>query len=161
MRRLSLLLLTFTACTGLSLGENQPGDDTWLEAGSIAVDPNSETSFVLSASSKTMRKALYAIAPSGYPQRVADLTDFTDSRLLFPSSGLLLMAEFQGTDRLRLLDQSTFAPIKSVETGARYNGTRMSPSRQWIAVANNADARLPIHLIDARSLAIHPIPHDG
>ena len=48
MRRLLTLLFVLslgasaplsTGCTGMTLGENAPGRDTYLEDGSIAVDP--------------------------------------------------------------------------------------------------------------------------
>ena len=49
----SLFLLSifiFAGCTGLTLGENKPGDDTYLEGGAIAVDPQTENVYVLKRS---------------------------------------------------------------------------------------------------------------
>ena len=52
---------------------------------------------------------------------------------------------------------------RTKQTSAEYNGTRMAPSRDWVAVADNAAGThaSPIDLIDTRDLTIHRISHDG
>jgi hypothetical protein len=154
-------------CTGLSIGEKQPGSDTFLEFGDIAVDDRTDTSFVLSqedtTDSNTVPKAtLFAANPdTGAVQSVMDLTGRTDPRILFPKPGVLVMSEKDGHDRLDLLDKQTFAPIRSADAIVRYNGTRMSPSREWVAVADNTNVRGPIHIIDTEMLEPRIIPHNG
>jgi hypothetical protein len=163
-----ILVPAFVAgCTGLTLGEKQPGADTFLEFGDIAVDDRTDTSFVLSQenttdSSKVPKATLFAANPdTGAVQSVIDLTGRTDPRVLFPKPGVLVMSEKDGHDHLDLLDKQTFAPIRSVDATVRYNGTRMSPSREWVAVADNTSAHAPIHIIDTETLEPRIIPHNG
>jgi len=163
--------LAFTACTGLSLGENLPGSDVYLGDGSIAVDDVTETSFVLASQDSSTaadgtttasKQTLFAVTPElGIVRTAADLSDRTDPRLLFPNSGLLIMSELDGKDRLDLLDRITLVPQKSVEMPVRYHGTRMSPSRSFVAVADNTSIKAPIHIIETDTLETHIIPHDG
>ncbi|MDC3962876.1 hypothetical protein [Polyangium jinanense] len=161
--------LALTGCTGLALGENNPGQDTWLGNGAIAVDDRTETSFVLASDTedpaqpeKIPASTLFAIDPdTGLVREAANLTGRDDPRLLFPASGLLVMSEESEKDRLDLFDQETLALKKSVELDIRYHGTRMSPSRSFIGVADNTSEKFPIHVIEADTLDRHVIPHDG
>lgn len=179
MRSIRLLLccaaLAMGACTGLSFGENGPGRDTYLEDGSIAVDPLTETVYVLRRTEVThdeggpgerteVFKHLYAIDPGGgggAPRHVADVSDLEDLRMLFPRDQVLLMGERAGQDLLRVLDPSTGALLREIETDTRYHGTRLSPSGRFVAVADNADPMLPIHLIDTETYDTVVVPHDG
>lgn len=165
MLAFAITLLT-TACTGFSLGENNPGGDTYLEYGSIAVDDRTEKSFVLNnyTGEKGLGETslLRAVDPdSGLVSEVADLSGRDDARILFPASGVLVMSEQGGKDELLLLDKDTFAEKRREPIDVRYNGTRMSPSRDWIAVADNTSVKAPIHIIDAEILTRRIIPHDG
>ncbi|MRG90378.1 TolB family protein [Polyangium spumosum] len=161
--------LALTGCTGLSFGENNPGQDTWLGNGAIAVDDRTETSFVLASETddtstpgQIPAKTLFAIDPdTGLVREAADLTGRDDPRLLFPASGLLVMSEENNKDRLDLFDHETLTLKKSVELDVRYHGTRMSPSRKFIGVADNTSQQFPIHVLEAETLAKHVIPHDG
>lgn len=163
--------LTLTACTGLSLGQNLPGTDVWLGDGSIAVDDRTETSFVLAGekanassdpAASPATQTLFAVDPDlGAVREAADLTGRTDPRLLFPASGLLVMSEKDGKDRLDLFDNKTLVPKNSVEVPVRYHGTRMSPSRKLVAVADNTSVKAPIHIIETDTLETHVIPHNG
>lgn len=158
--------LLLTACTGLSLGENNAGNDTYLEFGSIAVDDRTEQSFMLHTVNDKdgveEKSTLLAIDPdSAKVNEVADLTGRDDARILFPKSGVLVMSEQIGKDELRLLDETTFAEKQVQEVDVRYNGTRMSPSREWLAVADNTSAHAPIHIIDTEILKTRIIPHNG
>ncbi len=169
----AIAALWIAGCTGFTLGENGPGFDTWMEAGSIAVDPDSETAFVMRTTGQSNEgtgerpeedeiKTLYAILPdcSGY-RTVRDMSDYSDVRMLFPLDAIMIMAERSGTDRLIKLDPGTFRETDSRSTGARYNGTRLSSSRRFIAVADNDETSAPIHVIDSVTLDIERIPHDG
>lgn len=168
-----VLPVLVSGCTGLSLGEKTPGSDTYLEGGSIAVDDRTETSFVLQKATQTTSSdpnmappppasALFAVAPdTGKVRRLATMTDRTDARLLFPETGVLLMSEIGGNDRLELFDKDTLAPITSADMTVRYHGTRMSPSRSFIAVADNTSEKAPIHVLDASTLVPKIIPHNG
>ena len=204
-RPLSILItgLAFCACTGATLGENEPGDDTYLEGnrragveaetsggvfcrynGSIAVDHRSEMAFVLASAREgecdpkqaaggveqkaedavepAITKTLFAATPDGgRALRIADLSAYTDLRLLFPAEGVLLMAERDGGDELRLLHESSYAEVARKHAWVRYHGTRMSPSRRFLAVADNTSDEHPIHVIDTRSLRGVAVPHDG
>ncbi|MFO0588989.1 MAG: hypothetical protein U0441_15675 [Polyangiaceae bacterium] len=162
----SLIPLFVTGCTGFSLNENNAGNDTYLEFGSVAVDDRTERAFVLDNESTEKgvetKSTLVSVDPdSGKVSTVADLTGRDDARILFPKSGVLVMSEQNGTDELRLLDQTTFAEKARVEADVRYNGTRMSPSREWLAVADNTTVHAPIHIIDNELLATRVIPHNG
>lgn len=158
-------LLT-TACTGFSLGENNPGGDTYLEYGSIAVDDRTEKSFLLNnftdENGLEETSLLRAVDPdSGLVSEVADLSGRDDARILFPASGVLVMSERDQKDELLLLDKDTFAEKQREPIDVRYHGTRMSPSRDWIAVADNTSTTAPIHILDAEILTRRIIPHNG
>ncbi|MBI4954165.1 MAG: hypothetical protein HY908_19230 [Myxococcales bacterium] len=163
---LALALPALGACTGLSLGRNFAGADTYVGAGALAVDDRTETVLVLGrhrgAATAPARAILYAADPdSGSVRPVADLTGRSDDRVLFPEAGVLVMSEADGGDVLELFDRASFALLGSVRTAARYHGTRLSPSRKWVAVADNTREPAPIHLLDATSLAARVIPHAG
>jgi hypothetical protein len=158
-------LLT-TACTGFSLGENNAGGDTYLENGSLAVDDRTENSFILNNytdKEQNETSLLRAIHPdTGLVSEVTDLTGRNDARILFPTSGVLVMSEKDSKDELLLLDKDTFAEKQREPIDVRYHGTRMSPSRDWIAVADNTNpVTAPIHIIDSEILARRVIPHNG
>lgn len=170
-----VLAAVVLACTGSSLDEEMPGGmlGTYLESGQIAVDPRTETSFVMRQSiaqaapgapppTQAARRALYAVrADATSAELVTRLDDTSDARLMFPATGTLLMSEQGGGELLRLLDGETHREIRRRSTRARYHGTRLSPSGRWIAVADNDDDDVPIHLLDAATLETIPIPHDG
>lgn len=162
---IAITLMT-TACTGFSLGENNPGADTYLEYGSIAVDDRTEKSFLLNNytddSGVQETSLLRAVDPDvNVVHEVADLSGRDDARILFPASGVLVMSEKDGKDELLLLDKDTFVEKQREPLDVRYHGTRMSPSREWIAVADNTSVTAPIHIVDAEILTRRIIPHDG
>lgn len=155
-----------TGCTGLSLGENNPGADTYLEYGSIAVDDRTEKSFVLNnfsdkkgVETKSLLRAVDA--KSSAVSEVADLSGRDDARILFPKSGIMIMSEQNEKDELLLLDNETFAEKGREQLDVRYHGTRMSATRQWVAVADNTSEKAPIHIIDGEILTRRIIPHNG
>ncbi len=164
-----LAVSALSGCTGMSLGENAPGADTYMGRGAIAVDDRSEQSFVVEGTqtfaqrtSTSTEQTLFAIDPDdGSVRTVQDLTGRKDMRLLFPSSGILVMSEVDGLDVLELRDAATFAPKATKHASVRYHGTRMSPSRNWVAVADNTSDTAPIHIVDATTLETRVIPHDG
>src|SRR5690606_8765224 len=155
---------------GMTLGENEPGRDTYLEDGSIAVDPVTERVYVLRRTVVTHEepdgtewsetfKHLYQVSPDGAGARLlADVSDLSDLRMLFPRDQVLLMAERDGQDLLRVLDPATGAVLREVETAARYHGTRLSPSGRFVAVADNTSPAAPIHIIDTTTYDIVEIP---
>lgn len=158
--------LFVTGCTGFSLGENTPGGDTYLEYGEIAVDDRTDNAFLLNTFTDKegveTQSLLRAIDPdSGQVSEVADLTDRDDARILFPQSGVLVMSEEDDVDELLLLDNQTFEEKAREQLDVRYHGTRMSPSREWIAVADNTSEKAPIHIVDAANLSRRIIPHNG
>lgn len=163
-------------CEGATFGENSAGSDTFLGFGAIAVDHLTDTVFLLqrkgidatadgstdAASSTAPAKArLVAVQEDGTAKALVALDGATDVRLLFPSAGVLLMSEHEGKDTLRLLDRGSLDVVQKVETNARYHGTRLSASRRWVAVADNAGAGVPIHVIDSENLQAREVPHGG
>lgn len=161
------MALPLTACTGFSLGENNPGGDTYLEYGAVAVDDRTETVLlmteqVIDEKTQETQSLLRAVSPdSGEVTTVTDLSDRDDARVLFPKSGALVMSEQGGKDELRLFDNKTFEEKLRVEMPVRYHGTRSAPSREWIAVADNTSEHAPIHILDAENLTARVIPHNG
>jgi DNA-binding beta-propeller fold protein YncE len=163
-RAVVALFVPLAACTGATLGEKNPGADTHLEYGAIAVDDRSDTCFVLQSreADGVESKSLVAVHPDTETARtVLDLTGRNDARILFPKSGILVMSESGEKDRLDLLDPTTFQPLESASPGVRYHGTRMSPSREHIVVADNTSEHAPLHVIDAATLSREILPHDG
>lgn len=161
-----LVPLMVTGCTGLSLGENVPGGDTYLELGEIAVDDRTEKSFFLDTITDKegveQKSLLRSIDPdSGAVSDVADLTGRDDSRILFPASGILVMSEENDKDELLLLDKDTFEEKAREPVNVRYHGTRMSASREWVAVADNTSLSAPIHILDTQLLTQRVVPHNG
>jgi hypothetical protein len=160
----SLASIGAVACTGATLGENDPGADTYLEYGAIAVDDRSDTCFVMQTSQTdgVESKTLMAVHPDTETTRsIFDLTGRDDARILFPKSGVLVMSERNGKDQLDLLDAQTFQLLESAPVDVRYHGTRMSPSRDYVVVADNTSEHAPIHVIDTATLTRQILPHDG
>lgn len=173
MRWLAISVLT--ACTGLSLGENTPGGDNWVDpppaaegqhtVGAIAVEPDEDQLWVVHEEQVggVVRAALAAIDPeTGATQDVADVSGATDRRVMFASADrMLLMAQQGGTESLTLFDTTTRRPIAATTKPTWYWGTRTAPSGRAVVVADNADAKAPLHLIDLATLAHQVLPHDG
>lgn len=167
----ALAALLAAGCEGLTLGGKDPGQDTYLGLGAIAVDPATDTAFRLfrftpaqteGESAVDMKTHLYA-AKQGWnaAREVRDLTGQEDLRMLFPGDRILLMAESEGVDVLTTIDRSTFATLRTKTTASRYHGTRTSPSGRYVAVCDNLVSPCPIHVIDATTLESTIVPHDG
>ena len=162
--RLLLVLLGCSGCTGLALGLNAAGAPTHVGSGSLAVDDRTETTFVLSThtTARGVERRLHGVPADGEAALVHTSLNELDQRVLFPHTGVLLMSEVKnGGERLTLFDRGTFSEKRSATVRSHYWGTRMSPTGKWIAVADNDDDALPIHVIDASSLEVRPIPHAG
>lgn len=169
---IALVSLFTLGCTGLTFGENTAGSDTYLEGGAIAVDDRTDTSFVLHRATKTQDPeagaatasidGIFAVSPDGSKiDKVEDMALRSDVRILFPESGILVMSELNGNDRLQVFDNQSFAEKTSKALDIRYHGTRMSPSRKWVAVADNTSDKAPIHIINGATLETAIIPHQG
>jgi hypothetical protein len=170
----ALCCLGLAGCGG-AVDANEAGQDTYLDPpswngatglGNIAVDPLTETVFVVGAgelAAHASGQTLWAARADGSAAKpVANLGGQDDLRILFPKDGLLLMSEGDDhRDTLQLLDPETFVVRKSVSKPVRYHGTRLSPSGRWVAVADNTSDAAPIHVIDAQTLQHVVIPHDG
>ncbi|NUP11718.1 MAG: hypothetical protein HOW73_37200 [Polyangiaceae bacterium] len=160
-----------TGCTGLSLGENDPNSNlgTYLGDGSVAVDPESETTYVLVSAEprqdqtdEQVKRTLFAVRPGAKEaEEIADLSERGDPRLLFTSNGVLAMSQKGSEEELLLLDNESFEEKARVTVPTWYWGTRQSASRRWVGVADNADSDYDIHLIDAKTLETRVIPHGG
>lgn len=172
-RLLLISALWAGGCTGHSFGENNPGGGdgpnlgTYLEHGSIAVDGQNENVYVLESTydydtGQATEKLLMKAGPEvTRATTMADVTELSDLRLLFVDSGVLLMGERGAYDELVLYDRAGTAEIDRRSTSYRYHGTRVSGGGEFVAVADNTDPNLPIHLIRASDLSIRPVPHNG
>lgn len=161
---LSLLV----GCTGFSLGENDPNTNlgTYLGSGAIAVDPKTETAFVLvseeDVAEGTSQRELFAVkADDTVAHRVLTLDGREDPRILFTDVGALVMSQRHDDEHLAMLDRETFEVIGRKEIPVWYWGTRQSASRRWIGVADNEGPGADIHVIDAHTLEPRVIPHGG
>jgi hypothetical protein len=109
-----------------------------------------------------LEKTIFAVHPdTGAVTTIADMRPYEDVRILFPQDAVLIMGEHNGEDELRMLDNETFAELDRKDSGAQYNGTRLSPSRRYLAVADNHQTAAPIHVIEMDNLEQHVIPHAG
>jgi hypothetical protein len=157
-----------TGCTGLSLGENNPNGNlgSYLGDGRVAVDPVTETAYTLveRTDSKTLAKSqlLFGVkAGSDSAKKVIDLGDREDPRLLFLSSGMLVMSQKGASEEMVLLDRDSFAEKKTALADTWYWGTRLSASKSYFAVADNEGLHHDIHVIDSATLETHVMPHGG
>lgn len=179
-------LLGFIGCTGATFGERAAGDDTYLEPndfhdtgdgrevglGSIGVDPLTEVSFVVQGVRTRdeddiiidERKTLFAVPPEAdAPSGQTDLSHLRDLRIIFPGDQVVVLGELDGADHLGFLNASTLQTEETLPAldGARYHGTRLSPSKQYLAVCDNNQSPCPIHVVDLETRTTEVIPHDG
>ncbi|MEZ4405897.1 MAG: hypothetical protein R3A52_05430 [Polyangiales bacterium] len=146
--------------------------------GAIAVDDRDEAAFVMQAFPITEgivdggwgreNRTLWRVRPDGEVREVGRFDDSRDARVLFPSSGVLVMTEPTGgacvdadCEQLRLYERGSLRELARRDVPLRYHGTRMSGTRRYIAVADNTAEHAPIHIIDALTLESHVIPHGG
>ena len=173
---LSILLAGLLAsCTGFSLGENGPGGDTWTEppipgdgehkVGAIAVERDEDQLWVVHEENHkgVLRAHLSAIDPvTRATSEVLDVSGFDDRRVVFPGNDrMLLMAQQGGQEALVLFDTRTNARLASTVKPTWYWGTRTSPSGRALVVADNADPKAPLHVIDTATLKHQVLAHDG
>ena len=167
-----------SGCTGLAM-ESTPGGDgpsSVVSAGGLAVDPRTETTFVMQRaplpgggmpgdpSVTTARGGpIFAIDPdTGASRRVADLTGLDSIRVLFPRSSMMVMGEnLSSGDVLMRFDDTTLAMTQQVSTSASFWGTRTSPTGTYVAGADNSKFNAPINVIEADSLSVHAMPWGG
>jgi hypothetical protein len=165
-------------CTGLVL-ESTPGGDgpsSVVSAGGLAVDPRTETTFVMQRApapdggapgdpSVTAANGgpVFAIDPdTGTSRAVTDLTGLDSIRVLFPRSSVMVMGEdLSAGDVLMRFDDTTLAMTQRVSTTASFWGTRTSPTGTYVAVADNSKSNAPINVIEADSLSVHAMPWGG
>lgn len=165
---LASLSAALTGCTGLSLGENDPNGNlgSYLGDGRVAVDPLTETAFTLveRTDAKTAAKSqlLFGVKAGGkIAEKVIDLGDRNDPRLLFLSSGMLVMSQQGSKEEMVLLDRDSFAEKKRSVADTWYWGTRVSATKKYFAVADNEGLDHDIHVIDSATLEPHVMPHGG
>ncbi len=165
-------------CTGLAL-ESTPGGDgpsSVVSAGGLAVDPRTETTFVMQRApapdggapgdpSVTAANGgpVFAIDPdTGASRAVTDLTGLDSIRVLFPRSSVMVMGEdLSAGDVLMRFDDTTLAMTQRVSTTASFWGTRTSPTGTYVAVADNSKSNAPVNVIEADSLSVHAMPWGG
>lgn len=169
-----------SACSGLSLGENRPGGDVYLDdivvvedpstgilagTGSIGVDPRTDVAYVARRqvdAGVATTTLLAAKVGDTQPSVVADLTGHEDNRITFPAAGLLRFTETgSGGDTLIRHDPETFEVETEFTFEERFHGTRTSPSGRWVAVADGNDEHYDIHVFDPSTLGRVVVPHGG
>lgn len=162
-------------CTGMSLGENTPGGDTWVDPtptqpgehrmGAIAVERDEDQLWVVHEENRegVVRAHLAAVDPdTGATVEVMDVTGANDRRVVFPAGDrMIFLAETGGRDNLVLFDTTTREPIRSVAAETWYWGTRTAPSGRALVVADNQDELLPLHVIDTSTLRHQVLEHGG
>jgi DNA-binding beta-propeller fold protein YncE len=175
MRIAAVTLVTLSACTGMTLGENAPGGDTWVEPdppeegehtmGAVAVERDGDLAWVVheEALEGRVRSRLAAVdAATGAVVDVLDVSAASDRRVVFPSDDrVLVMAQRGDGEHLAVIDTATLAPVATAVKRAWYHGTRTSPSGRALVVADGTERDAPLHLIDTASLDHHEVEHGG
>jgi hypothetical protein len=175
MWRWCVILVAISGCTGLSLGENEPGGDTWVEPpppktgehrmGALAVERDEDQLWVVHTENRDgfTREHLSAIeAGTGATHEVLDVTGTSDRRVVFPAPNrMILMAQRNDQDQLVLLDTTTRTVLAQTIKPTWYWGTRTAPSGHSLVVADNDDPLAPLHVIDTATLAHQVVPHGG
>jgi hypothetical protein len=133
---------------------------------------------------RQFEKRLVAIPPDGEPFVMMSLDDYVDVRVLFPSDSVLVMAQPEWSeeavasgdckqpddadveqnlcgDELHWFDKSSHRKLTEKRTDARYHGTRLSPKRNWLAVADNFRSPAPLHLVNTHTGDVNVVPQDG
>jgi hypothetical protein len=170
----AIAVVLLAGCSGKSLGLNEVGESTDLEGGqygedgiatgSIAIDDDTEKSFVLAKYQPVNdfndpTKKLLSIDPDNPRAEILeDYTGFSDVRMAFPEDRILVMAQEEGEEQLRLFDTDRLNVIETETIEAEYHGTRISPSNEFLAVKNSSPTRPAIHIIDTESLEHIEIP---
>ena len=60
-----------------------------------------------------------------------------------------------------MFDRDSLAFLRQRDAPGRYWGTRTSPAGRFVAVADNEALHAPIHILDASTLDVEVVPHDG
>jgi len=174
-RCLASALVVASGCTGLSLGENMPGGDTWVDPGytepgehrmgAVAVERDEDQIWVVHEENRGgfIKAHLTAINPAtGRTYEALDVSDLSDRRVVFPAADrMIFMGQNGDRDHLVLLDTSTRTPIAEVTAPTWYWGTRTAPSGRALVVADNVDPLAPLHVIDTATLSHQVIEHGG
>lgn len=165
-----------TAATPDGVGEN----------GSLAVDPDTEFTYTLQKRlvDGEEEKRIVVIEPDGPARELMDVTGYVDVRVLFPAGSVLLMLEpafsdealtdgrclqpqrverepHRCADELIWFDKSARSRLKEQRTTARYHGTRLSPKRNHLVVADNFKQPATLHLVDAASGHTNVVRQEG
>jgi YVTN family beta-propeller protein len=93
-----------------------------------------------------------ARASTGTGRAAEVLTYASPVELLFSPDGARLYVLCQGSDEVRILDASTYAPIKSIPVGHIPRGFSFSPDGARLFVANTWDDTVSV--IDTRALSV-------
>ncbi len=93
-----------------------------------------------------------ARASTGSGRAAESLTYASPVELLFSPDGARLYVLCQGSDEVRVLDASTYAPIKNIPVGHIPRGFSFSPDGARLFVANTWDDTISV--IDTRSLNV-------
>lgn len=128
-------------------------------------------------------KRLIVVTPDGDAREMLDVTDYVDVRVLFPASSVLIMAEPRYSDErlesgacmqpeepreatrcgdeLFWFDKTAQRKLRELRTNARYHGTRLSPKRNYVVVADNFQQPATVHLVDATNGRVNVVPQEG
>lgn len=156
------------------------------ENGSLAVDPDTEFTFTVQKRlvDGAEQKRLVVVPPDEEARVVMDLDGYVDVRILFPPSSVLVMAQpvfseealasgrcLQPTnlrdapqvcgDELIWFDKAGSRVLQTLRTPAYYYGTRLSPKRNHLVVADNFQSPATLHLLDTATGRTNVVPQDG
>lgn len=152
------------------------------ENGSLGVDPDTEYTYTQQVRmlDGEAEKRLVVVPPNGTPREVMDLTDFEDVRILFPPESVLVMAQPIESeenvdsglcrrpnrssksgcgDHLFWFDKLARQKLRQLETDSLYHGTRLSPKRNYLAVADNFTDGDNIHLLNTNTGETNVVPN--
>ena len=159
----------------MSLGENEPGGDTYVDPpppaagehrmGALAVERDEDQLWLVHEANRdgAIRTHLAAVDPeTGSTFDVMDVAGLGDLRVVFPADDrMIIMGESGGRDQLVLLDTAARRPIAWQTAPTWYWGTRTSPSGRALVVADNVAPLAPLHVIDTATLDYQVIAHGG
>lgn len=178
------LLCAASGCSDDSLGAS-PGFDNYVEPdddvvssdwilvgdrcvkhGRVAADARTGTAWVVqsvraSPCNGVPRRTLWAVPLGGEPVRIMDVTRREDVRVTFPEDRVLVMAEEGGLDQLYFLDPHDLRITAKLSSRAQYFGSRTSPTRRFVTVADDKRRTGALHVIDTREFVTIAIPHNG
>ncbi len=143
------LLLLLAACP-TPIGERAPGGVTGLSIGALAVDPRTETTYVVRRSEGAQR--LLAVRDDGSVSEVDEIAG-ADARLTFSEAGAVLTSTIDDHTEARLFGRESFELLESRAFSLPIRGFTTSSSGRFLASVGGLGNDVPVALLDASTLA--------